>query len=464
MILEIFDSYRRGTGQQWREKHDWIYLAQVCRKWRAIVFGSSFRLDLGITVGPVKPGHIKTILSYHLPIFINCRNIWGDITASALWRMRSALKHAGGVREIAFSGTSNNFDRIFKETKCAFPNLETLHLDFGRGRQKLLNPELLDFFLGPDLSNPHLRSLRLCGVSLASISGFLLSATSLTGVTLRISTSFAPSFERFFLAHFQGLTCLRSLDLTVVPRLPHFESEPPSQPSAPKGVPLSKLTYFRYFGPSGFLNALVAGISASSLRDVRIQFDGAIRPPIMHLPQFINEIQKTYHAVHVDFKFRKYVFRLSLLTRPEYVSHCNPRLILDSRNCSPESIIQMSAALSVKLTTVEYLHVNFDSTPAVVWENSMLWRRFYQQFPSVKVLRTEGANNTFRLARTLPQDYGEPLDLAFLPALKEIDLGKKPLTYRGQWDDYPLSTFQKFVSARRQEGRPVKVFFQCILD
>ena len=65
MLLEIFDSYRQITDQydhQWRKKHVWFNLTHVCRKWRAIMFASSSRLDLGITVGPQKPGHIKTIL------------------------------------------------------------------------------------------------------------------------------------------------------------------------------------------------------------------------------------------------------------------------------------------------------------------------------------------------------------------------------------------------------------------
>jgi hypothetical protein len=56
------------------------------------MFASSSRLDLGITVGPQKPGHIKTTLSSPLPIFIEYKCLsYGDITGSALWRMRAAL-------------------------------------------------------------------------------------------------------------------------------------------------------------------------------------------------------------------------------------------------------------------------------------------------------------------------------------------------------------------------------------
>ncbi|KAF8465134.1 hypothetical protein DFH94DRAFT_698908 [Russula ochroleuca] len=68
-----------------------IVLAHVCRKWRAVVLASASRLDLGVTVGPEKPDHIKTILSDSLPIFIDYDCPLGKITA--LWRMHAAFIH-----------------------------------------------------------------------------------------------------------------------------------------------------------------------------------------------------------------------------------------------------------------------------------------------------------------------------------------------------------------------------------
>jgi len=58
VLLEIFDSYREDIDpyDQWRKQHVWIYLTHVCRRWRAVIFASSSRLDLGITIGPKKTG------------------------------------------------------------------------------------------------------------------------------------------------------------------------------------------------------------------------------------------------------------------------------------------------------------------------------------------------------------------------------------------------------------------------
>jgi len=154
VLLEIFDSFRQSVDpydQKWKKEHLWLNLAHVCGKWRAIMFASVTRLDLGITVGPEKPGHIKTILSGPLPIFldyrrcIRCTCHWeenaacdaGDvflptnITGSALWRMRAVLKyHPDRVRDITFEGEWAGFNKFFKMTNCAFPCWRAFPLPF----------------------------------------------------------------------------------------------------------------------------------------------------------------------------------------------------------------------------------------------------------------------------------------------------------------------------------------------
>ena len=94
----------------------WLDLAYVCRNWRAITYASPSRLHLGITVGPIKPVHIKTILASHqaLPILLDFKYMLRDMTASAIWRMNYALKHRDRVHNISLKGrvpTSTNFSR-----------------------------------------------------------------------------------------------------------------------------------------------------------------------------------------------------------------------------------------------------------------------------------------------------------------------------------------------------------------
>jgi hypothetical protein len=102
---------------------------------------------------------------------------------------------------------------------------------------------------------------------------------------------------------------------------------------------------------------------------------------------------------------------------------------------------------------VEVLHVTFYETVA---KDHFPWRRFLQKFPSLKTLRTEGANDS-SIARFFSQYHEEPGDdLAFLPALEEIKLGSPFENYESHRGP-DLAALQPFNSARQQAGRPVKV-------
>jgi hypothetical protein len=418
VLLEIFDFYRQSIDlydYQWREKHVWFNLAHVNRQWRAVMFASSYRLDLNVTVGPIKPDHIKKILSGPLPFFIDYKNMHGEITRSAHWRMRAALRHHDRVRKIAFEWSNTNFDEFFKDTKCTFPMPDSLVLCFGHGNEFLpASAKLPDTFLGPDPSDSHLRHLRLENVSLASISGFLLSATALTDLFLRIVTPFGVSQETTLLACLQRMPCLGSLELFIsFPRYSVFSL----QPSTPNNiVSLSKLTRFRYEGQSNTLNAL-DGISTPSLQEVDIRFVDTDWPSIAHLPRFFNEIEEHYHAVHVT--FQKSASHLSLPTQPE---DCEPRFNLGFQYRCMESMLRMGGPLSTRLATVEELRITFkfDETDLGALEyNIISWRWFFQQFPCVKVLRIEGIDDN-RISRILIQAYR----FAISPALEELQLGK----------------------------------------
>ena len=235
----------------------WFNLTQVCGRWRAVMFAASFRLDLGFTMRPEKPGNIETLLSGPLPIFINFGYMYQDTTGIILWRMRAALKHHDRVRGISFQWTSGGFNEFLKATNCPFPILDSLILDVSRHSRHEPEPKLPDtFFRGQDPSDLHLRHLELYNFSLASISRFLSFATGLTNLCLLINTAFSPSPETSLVACLQGMPCLRRLDLTI-------SSDPlksPSGASSPQHITsLSKLTYFRYAGHNVFLDALVGG-------------------------------------------------------------------------------------------------------------------------------------------------------------------------------------------------------------
>ena len=438
----------------------WFNLAHVCRNWRAVMFASASRLDLGIAVGPEKPGHIKTILSSPLPIYIDYQCECREMTDSALWRMRVVLQHHHDrVRRISLAGSTAWYDKFVNATNYPFPVLESLDLRVRDGEV-----ELPDTFLrGPDLSDLHLRGLELAGVSLASISRFLLSATALTDLSLAVDYGFSPSAATSLFTCLQGMPFLRRLCLYIA-RSP-LDSQV-QRLSTPKHiVPLSKLTHFYYRGHVFFLDALMTGILAPSLRDVSIYV--GVWSPIVHLPHFINGIEEHYHAVHVDFQS---VFRLSLMTQAtqsSYMSHHPPCFTLSTifsqvsidRSVEPEWTLLLSDALSARFVTAEELHLAFDQIriAADIWLDDTLWLKFLRQFPSVKALQIDGGYGyTYCIAPVLLRGHKESDDdLTFLPALEEIEL------HQGIGPELPegLEAFQPFISARQKAGRPVKVLY-----
>ena len=451
ILLVIFDLYRQGVDSydhQWREKYVWFNLTHVCRRWHAVVFASSSRLDLSITVGPIKPEHIETILSSPLPILIDYKCMYQDMTSSALWRMRTSLEQRARVRGISFEGSIGQFNELFIATNCNFPILESLVLRCEYHKEL----DLPDTFLGgPDLSNLHLRCLKLERVSLTSVSRFLLFTSSITDLSLRIETAFGTSPETPLLPCLQGMPCLSRLELSISHRSPSPQFAPNDI------VPLSKLACFHYAGHSVFLDAIVAGISAPSLRDFTMTFIDRILLPLANLTRFIAETAEHHRGVHVT--FHEEIFRLSLLTQSNFI-HRTP-ISIQSRipRWSPEAILRMSGSLSTKLTTVEELCVTF-AFAEMSTEDYILWRQFYKLFPSVKVLHWDGANYDC-IAYTLLQDHEEPNDVpALFPALEEIEIGDGDYWTSQTRSESQLACFQPFISARERAGHPVKVFFR----
>ena len=321
-------------------------------------------------------------------------------------------------------------------------------------------------FLGdqPDLLDLRIRRLELKCVFLDCISGFLLSATAVTDLSLvvdpRVDADFAefgPSPEAFLLTCLQGMPCLRRLNLSISFEHPLLPSTTPS----PKDIiPLSKLTGFRYDGGGAFFDTLAAGLSAPSFRDFNIRFlKDILQVPIVHLPRFINEIEEHYHAIHVE--FYEWCFCLSLQTQSEYINHCKPRFQLPLvLGYVPESILRMSGALSTRFATIEELRVTFKFAPAFpdAWENIIPWREFLQYFPRLKAFRTEDALGHC-IAHALLRDRGElNNELAFLSALEEIEFGKISSLSDKYERGHESAAFEPIVSARQQAGCPIKVF------
>ena len=396
----------------------------------------------------MKPSNIKTILSSPLPIFVEYKNIYpSDITGSALWRMRAALRHCDRVREITFEGWSGvDFGNFIRATNHHFPALESLVLGVPNGHELDIPAT---FLRGADQLNLRLRRLRLCGASLPSVSGLLLSTTALTDLTLKVSSNAAviDSLQAsLLLTCLQGMQCLRSLDLTT----PYNPPDSRSQFSTPKDiVPLLKLTRFHYSGPAIFLNNLMSGLSAPSLEDARFVF--CVQFPPFYLSRVIDDLREEFRSVSVTFD--QYFYLLSSI-RLGRVDHFKPSFRFIA-NFFPDSI---NSTPSTKLAMVEELAIFFPTPNTTHWLQVTLLREFFRQFRSVRMLRLHPFMQ--EVALSLQQDDGEVI----LPVLEEIECSiSRTSRYSYSDEEYQrraagaMAAFEPFVSARKRAGCLVKV-------
>jgi hypothetical protein len=406
------------------------------------MFASSSRLDLYFVLGSNQEGDMKTIMSRHsppLPIEINYNRWVESLTTKEMGRILAALKCPDRILGFTLTGSADDLNKIFKATaRRPFPALESLALRDGK-RKKLKIPAT--FLKESDL---HLRTLKLQHVSLPSISRFLSSAPALTDLSLVLDTDVGPPLAMsLLLSYLQGMHYLRRLELDTTSEIDGLVR--PTKPE--ERFPLAKLTFFHYRGHSAFLNTLVAGIVAPAVREIDIDlYDIRALPPITDLPRFIDDIGERYHAVQVSID--RDCFHFSLFTQSEYVGRHSPHLKLCTDRFF-ESVMHTSNAFSAKLTTAEELILIFVPMANIPWHS------FLQHFPSVKALRMPGSYNP-HISSVLHQDY-EGLNLAFLPALEEIEIFQSPFCYHESERVAELAAFEPFVSARQQAGFQVKV-------
>jgi hypothetical protein len=238
---------------------------------------------------------MQTILSRHfppLPIDINydyyrsvCKT---PMTAKDTSRMHAALKRPDRIRGIVIAGPMANLDRFFKATKSPLPALESLELRSTHHTDLAVPATFLEGL------NLHLRTLKLNHISLQSILQLVSFATVLTYLSLEIYTyAGQPPVISPLLSHFQGMLCLRRLDLVV-----NSHIDNPTQPTEhKKDFTLSKLGFFHYRGHSAYLDTFVAGVSAPSLRKIDVRLSDITPPPIPHLSPFIKDVVEDCHVV-----------------------------------------------------------------------------------------------------------------------------------------------------------------------
>ena len=287
-LIEIFDFYMAESLDRLDysffrfnlNKETWIVLAHVCQKWRDIVFGSPYRLNVRLFFKARRS--VRAMLDTWPPFLID---IWvSDLIEWEVDNIVAALEHTDRIHKIQlWHGSSFNIEQVLAAMQKTFPSLTELALGFSGEWE---TPVVPDSFLSG--SAPFLRSLRLRRIQfpLPLLRNILLSTTNLVELRIwRIPDSGFISPEDMVVC-LSGLNRLEEFELGFrFPRIWRGRRLPPSTCCV-----LPVLTSLRFNGSHEYLERLISPIDSPLLDNLGVT---VFHQPGFATPQLTQFVDRT---------------------------------------------------------------------------------------------------------------------------------------------------------------------------
>jgi hypothetical protein len=435
----------------WNSSDGWFNLTHVCQRWRRLVHLSPTRLHVHLLFTPRRSSRV--LLLKNLPPF----PVLVDYRASS-WTEReeslalAALRHRSRVRGIVLRRpyySSLDMAKLLRALSHPFPELESLEIcpSYPHDDGLLMLPAT--FLSG---STPRLRRLTLGKVAPASLSSFLSLATGLVELTLSSHTHYDLLPEATLLSILQRMSCLRHLELDLVHTI---ISDLPPPASTGDVVPLSKLTHIIFRGNRSYLEALVFGLAAPSLRflDANLSDPSHGLFPIPHLCKFIRDTECRFTAIRLIFS--PWTLQFYAGTDSKFADEKPFRIFIPE----PVSLERIGQELSGPLSTVEELIITFGEpwlgVPHIPMADQL--HGLFYHVPQVKMVLVPD-KLALNVARSFQQDdRGPAMDL--LPALEQVKVDTRqatPISPSRSDRHTPIrDAFGPLIAARKQLGRPI---------
>ena len=448
-LLQIFDHYRLEHEEDWTLRLTWRRLAHVCRKWRYLLYDSSFYLDMSLLLTNKSPS-IDTLS--HLPpllLVINYSDIIRTIAREDEDNILFGLQRHDCVLRVVLQASSSSLRMWLELMNNHFPRLEDLSLLSTTIEEE--NPMLPE-----TLQASGLRRLALHGIGLPSGLPLLTSAISLSTLTLTHIGAFCYFPPRHLVTQLQDLPHLEELSIGFAVPVPLPGSERELLPAPIPPVTLPTLRRITFLGVDVYLDNLVAQINTPLLEQLTLTLFFDLAFTLANLTEFIHRTEGLGCLV-ARVAFNKDGASIN-------VGHYETRDIgkFSLRvNCEPldwqiDSATLVCSALGKVLMTVEELTLDLDADEMPSdWEDaldSMLGYELLLPFIGVKKLHI-GPLLTLELSQALHSVPGE-LVLELLPALQEFEV---------QLDiDHAKNLFSAFVETRKSVGRTVTLLAPSI--
>jgi len=374
-----------------------------------------------------------------LPIVVDYRS--GAFLAKTQVRMISALAHPDRVCGIAFKifyRQSKHLSKLLAAMNQPFPALESLELHCSHSLELQSPPPFLT------AQTPHLRSLKFIG-HVDELYRVLPYTTSLVDLTLGFHTVVFSPRDTQLLFHLQALSSLRRLKVEA------WHGQMVENPGEREDVLLPRLTSLSFAGPVDLLEALMAGLTAPSLQELRISvYDFRALSPPTNLTSFIRNSGRQFFSAQINTPGPG----MNLVMSTQSHSTDDPPFKIIAREMGTVQL--MGDLFSETLATVEDVFLaspfSLESLEMSI-QDILPSYTFFTPFRSAKILRVSPG---------IEPKVGAELFPDLLPALEEIELNAtapscSPIRIDEKEVVSVLELFKPFVDARQQAGHPVEV-------
>jgi hypothetical protein len=456
VLLEIFDHHRQVATEYGPWK--WHRLAQVCRRWRYVIFEYPRRLDL------------RTVLTYS-KVIRRTPKFWPDLPIT-VWYPRTGfhpflapkdenniannLKNPARIREIDLDITRPLLGKCASSLEESFPELDTLRLR-AQGTINTMDTIVLpDNFLHG--SAPRLRVLHLKGTAIPMLRQLLSSSKNLVSLRVEDITRDGYFTAEDLVIGLSAATRLQSLELgfhplTITPSSPVQESSPPSS----SRITLPSLTEFRYEGESTYLRDFVSRIDAPLIEQIKVSFFYESEYDAYELCEFgPGEALRssTRRTTHIRISKDHIAFSHHFARLPSCIGLFRLRLPYRLRHPVP-LVSQVTLGLDSLDALPKVIDLEIDGCPKSLrrddeWDPTC-WLTLLRALTGLKRLHVVG-----KLASSIVSALAQVTEDTIpeiLPALQELHFG------RGTPPSTPAS-LEPFITARQLYGLPVSVHYK----
>jgi hypothetical protein len=446
-FFDVLDDIYWAAQTFYREwRLSWHRLVHVCQRWRSLVFSSPKFLDLRLICAPATRVELTSIWP-PLPIIIRSVNAW---FLPEDYDFDAAIVHPSRVSEIDLFLTSSQLRRLVSAMQVQFPALKHLRLDFDRFDKSPV-PVLSDGFLGG--SAPNLQSLELYSIPFPTLPKLLLSAISLTRLTLSTIPHSGYISPEMIVTGLAATANLKSLTIEFEP----FPSRPDQEhqsPPPPTRTVLPALTRFEFKGESEYLEDVVSRIDAPILDTTCITFYQLIFD-IPQLTQFVRRTTRfeVLNEVHVNLDYYGVkVGNLPLTRNRDKMSGLRISASRIDMNRWHLSLAQFFTSVFPFIYMVKHIYIYGPQYLPSEWEvdiEDIQWLEIFHPFAALKNLYLSEVL-ALRIGSALRKLVGGRVT-EVLPTLQNIYLeGLQP-------SGHIQEAIDKFIAARQLSGHPITI-------